>query len=474
MGVLHFAVATVLVWHVAANESSCQRADETTLLQGVVGHHKMQSQPPPDGVQLASLASVAAHAWRFLYPLVIMAETRGRMPFNRITHKRTLSRPWDRQVVKPNVDTLYSTFWFDLPPNANFLEIHVPDTQGRYYVWQFMDMWTNTFVSLGPRTTGTVAQTFRLVGPGYTGDRDDLTLTAPTRNGWVILRIVCNGPDDQGAVNALQDDFTVSYSDSGALSLLNTEPSTTPPGRVDAMDAQTFFERASEIMAAGNMPQQTTDAAMISDLASVGIVPGEVLLWSSLSSSIRLSLTQGVSLAKATLQMMTNSAPSAEWCCRIESLGNWSDNYLMRSVVANTGLGANIPEDASYVANSHDTNLDPLTGAGNYRITFGPGQLPPVNAFWSVTAYGPENYLIPNSAGVQALGDRSGLVTATDGTTTIYLRHTAPEDEALRANWLPTPADGGDFSLTMRLYWPKENVLDGSWVAPEIMPENPE
>jgi len=468
MGVLHFAVATLLVLHVAANEPSCQQADETTLLQGVVGHHKKQSQPPPDGVS-QQLANVAAHAWRFLYPLVIMAETRGRRPFNFIHHKRTLSRPVDRQVVKPNVDTLYSTFWFDLPPNANFLAIHVPDTQGRYYVWQFMDMWTNTFVSLGPRTTGTAAQNFRLVGPGYTGPRDDLTLTAPTRNGFVILRIVCNGPDDEDAVNALQDEFTVSYSHNGALSVLNTEPST-PPGRVDAMDAQTFFEYASEIMAAGNMPQDIIDSAMISDLAGVGIVPGEVLHWSSLSSSIRLSLTQGVSLAKATLQMMTNSAPSAEWCCRIESLGNWSDNYLMRSVVANTGLGANIPEDASYVTNSHDTNLDPLTGLGNYRITFGPGQLPPVNAFWSVTAYGPENYLIPNSAGVQALGDRSGLVTATDGTTTIYLRPTAPEDEALRANWLPTPA-GEAFSLTMRLYWPKENVLDGSWVAPEIMPE---
>jgi len=423
--------------------------------------------------------AVAAESWAFLYPLVLMNETltteftEGKQEgYNLISHKRAFSNASDRNVVQPNVDTLYSGVWFDLPAGDDFLTINVPDTKGRYYVWQWMDMWTNTFLSLGPRTTGMTAQSFRLVGPDYTGPMDESTLTAPTRNGFTILRILCNGPEDYAFVNSLQDGFNVSYSGGTSQSLSATQP--LPPDVVAAMGAQEFFEYASDVMAAGNMPKEE-DALMVRGLATIGVVPGETFDWKSLPLSTRTSMNVGVSAAKKIMDKVVDSrvggsGPGNPNWQHANTIGNYSDHYIIRAGIARIGLGANIKEDAFYTSAAHGSDRNPLKGDRNYTITFGPGQLPPVNGFWSVTAYDENKYLIQNPANIYALGDRSHLVSAADGSTTIHLSPSAPKDESLRANWLPTPTDAV-FSLTMRLYWPTEAVLNGSWVPPQVVPE---
>jgi len=458
MGVLHFALALCVV----AEVPNCQPGDETTLLQGVVKHH----HAPP-------LHSLARDAWTYFYPMLVMDATRGTKPSNTMLHKRTLANPSMDSVVKPNVDTLYSGLWFDVTGN-NVLTLGVPDTDERFYLWQFMDMWSNTFHSLGSRTTGTTAQTFHLVGPDYSGELTgrSTTITAPTRSGFAITRILCNGAAEYRKVWALQKGFTASYSGGHTVSLLNTAP-LPPPEFVDEMDTEAFWKKAIDLVVAGNIPREY-DEQMISKLEQLGVfpvgaIPTNPFNWNDLPEQKQTILKEGATAAKQVLKNMPDpTAPSSVsgWSRSVESVGNFGTEYGLRAYFALTALGVNLPEDAFYPQISHGSDSNPLNSANDYTITF--DQLPPVNAFWSLTAYGVDNYLIPNEPEVYALGDRSGLVEV-DGKTTIYLSSNAPDDDKL-ANWLPTPEVNGaeDFSLTMRLYSPEPQVLDGTWTPPVV------
>ena len=460
MNVWHIALAIC----VASEVPICENKDETAMLQGVVKHHNRRLEQAD-----------VAEAWTFLFPLVVMDATRGRNPPNMMLHSSTLADPSMTKVVKPNVDTLYSALWFDLP-DQTYLRIQVPVTGERFYLWQFMDMFSNTFKSLGggPATT---KQNVFLVGPNYT-DTGSLptarTFRSPTRSGFAITRILCNGPDDVSAVRKLQRKFKVKvFGGTGAPA---AHPSSVsgltlpPPERVQAMSAQEFFERAADLMAAGNKPKEDIHQPMVQKLLELGLYPFK---WDELESDEFL-IEQGVNAAKHNLNDMEDpTAPTdckACWSHSVESIGNFGDQYSLRAYFALTALGVNIPADAFYPQNSFDSKSEQLKSDKIYTMTFDP--TPPVNdgAFWSLTAYGPENYLIENENDVYAVGDRSDLVQTEDGKTIIYLSPERPADAPL-ANWLPTPADHTDFSLTLRLYSPKPQALDGTWVPPLIIPQ---
>ena len=89
--------------------------------------------------------------------------------------------------------------------------------------------------------------------------------------------------------------------------------------------------------------------------------------------------------------------------------------------------------------------------------------------FWSVTAYGDDDFLIDNPVDRYCINDRSDLKANDDGSVDIILSEDAPENTT---NWLPV-GDGG-FHLYMRIYTPDMDALD-TWTAPtitEIAPSN--
>ena len=130
------------------------------------------------------------------------------------------------------------------------------------------------------------------------------------------------------------------------------------------------------------------------------------------------------------------------------------------------GLGANLPEDAFYPATFVDANGTTLTGAHQYVIHFAANGTPPVNAFWSITMYNSRNFLVSNALDRYAISPHLGNLTYNaDGSLDIYIQNTSP-GPAKQANWLPAPPDA--FHLVMRLYWPQEAVLNGSWVPPAV------
>ena len=139
--------------------------------------------------------------------------------------------------------------------------------------------------------------------------------------------------------------------------------------------------------------------------------------------------------------------------------------YLKRAVITMVGLGANSPEDAVYPILLADADGKPLAGDNDYVIHFGKDELPPVDAFWSVTMYDAKGFQAANSLDRFAIGDRDPLQYNADGSLDLYLQHQSP-GTGQEANWLPAPK--GPLGITMRLYSPKSSVLTGTWAPPAV------
>ncbi len=147
-------------------------------------------------------------------------------------------------------------------------------------------------------------------------------------------------------------------------------------------------------------------------------------------------------------------------------LGRYGTKYLYRAAWTFFAVGGNLVQDAIYPLTLTDTDGKKLTGASKYVLRFAKDQIPPVDAFWSLTLYDADTFLVPNALGRYAVGDRSGMKLGDDGSLTIYLQNESPGAEK-KANWLPTPKDGG-FKLALRLYVPKKQVADGTWTPPAV------
>jgi hypothetical protein len=127
---------------------------------------------------------------------------------------------------------------------------------------------------------------------------------------------------------------------------------------------------------------------------------------------------------------------------------------------------ANRPADACYPVTEVDADGKPLDGANRYLIRFaGKDDLPPVNGFWSLTMYNAEYFFVANPLNRYTLSQRDKLQANADGSIDLYIQKDSPGKEK-EANWLPAPE--GKFILMLRLYWPKEAFLDGTWKPPAV------
>ena len=468
------------------------------------GEQKSASTPSPDAVKAPADADAKAKAAAaeakeqealkagveavvYGLPLVIMDITKEKTtnvakpegfaaPINQFVNVRAFPDASFKDVVRANVDTLYSSAFLDL--SAEPVVLSVPDTQGRYYLIPMIDAWTNIFASPGKRTTGTKAGHFAITGPGWSGTlpKGVTELKSPTNMVWIIGRTQTNGPKDYAAVHKVQDGYKLV-----PLSAFG-KPYTPPPGTVDPaidmktppveqlkkMTAEAFFTRMAMLLKAN--PPPASEAPLLDKLKAIGIVPGEKWDASKLDPAVAKGMSQSVSVALEKLEAASKEtgAPINGWRVPPMILGNFGSEYGPRAVVALIGLGANLPQDAVYPSAFVDGEGKPLDGANRYVVHFDKDATPPVNAFWSITMYNADSFFVANPINRYAVSSWMPFKKNTDGSLDLYIQHDSPGKDK-ESNWLP--ADAKSFNVTLRMYWPKEkapSIIDGTWKPPAV------
>jgi hypothetical protein len=233
------------------------------------------------------------------------------------------------------------------------------------------------------------------------------------------------------------------------------------------MNASEFFQATQKLLVTN--PPHPQDAPLMKQLARVGIVPGRGFDPDALGAEGRQAFEQGAKMAADKLATLGAQAGAGEringWSSGFSgSTGRYGIHYDARAAVARLGLGALPPEEAIYYSCCQGT--EQLAGEHGYTLHFSAAQLPPVHAFWSLTLYGEDGYFVANAIHRFAIGDRDALKFNSDGSLDLFIQHDAPGDER-DGNWLPAPS--GRFNLSLRLYWPSEDVLRGRWKPPPVM-----
>jgi hypothetical protein len=463
------------------------------LALGACGRGPEPGEPAPASDTGAAAAEQAAleagiEAVAYGLPLVIMDATRRKAtnvaaagpqaaPVNQFAHMTAFPDASFRDVVRANVDTLYSAAWLDLSREPMVLS--VPDTGGRYYLMPMIDAWTNIFASPGKRTTGTGAGSFAITGPGWSGTLPEglQRLESPTNMVWIIGRTQTNGPADYAAVREIQAQYRLvplsaygkPYTPPAGVVDPAIDMSLAPVEAVGRMDAAQFFDTLARLMQ--DNPPPPADAPVLAKLATIGVVPGQKFDPSTLDPAVARGLERALpaALAKLTAASQQVGAPVNGWRIPSMNLADFGTDYGTRAVVALVGLGANLPADAVYPSAFVDADGQPLDGSHRYVIHFDKGQEPPVRAFWSITLYDRDSFFVANAAGRYALSSWMPFVRNADGSLDLYVQAESPGRDR-EANWLPAPA-AGPFNLTLRMYWPSEaapSIVDGSWQPPAI------
>jgi hypothetical protein len=354
--------------------------------------------------------------------------------------------------------------------------VSAPNTNGRYYLLPMLDMWSDVFAVPGKRTSGTTAANYALVPPGWRGrlPANVEKIEAPTSYVWIIGRTQTNGPKDYAAVHKVQDGYKLTplsrWPRAPEAVRVKIDPSVdmkTPPlTQVNTMPADRYFAYAVDLMKAN--PPHSTDWSSLARFKRIGIVAGKQFDASKLSPEVRAALTQG---AAAGLKLMQEKVPTLArvtngWQMNTDTMGVYGNYYLKRAIIAMVGLGANQVEDAIYPLNVGDADGKPMTGDQKYVLRFEKGQLPPAGAFWSLTMYDAEGFQVANPINRFAIGDRDALKYNADGSLDLYIQSTSPGADK-ESNWLPSPKSG-PLGVTMRLYAPKPQALDGRWNPPAI------
>ena len=433
----------------------------------------MNNPTPQEAKQIAEQAYIFAFSmlenYKTMYAFSINKDLPSfRAPFNQFFHMRQLLGPEFTEVVGPNNDTLYSTAWLDLGTEPIVLSLPgIPDN--RYYVIQIVDMYTFNVEYIGARTTGYQAGKYLFTGPGWNGPTPqgiDGVRRTEGRFLFLLARTAVSGIEDVPAVNALQDQYTLTPL-SAYLGQTAPEPAPAPafppynPEKAASIEFISYFN-----FLLGQLDPGRDERPLLKKWAQIGVQPGGTFDPQALAPDVRQAVAEGVAAAheKIKAESLRVGRNVNNWTLIGEGFGYRSmvgGKDLLRAAANMVGIYGNNPEEAYNFSGAKDGDGEPLDASKhNYVIHF--ETPPPVKAFWSVTMYKlPVPLFVANSIKRYSIGDLTpGFTPNEDGSVTIYLQHASSGSEK-EANWLPAP--DGPFALALRIYWPGQAVLDGKW-----------
>jgi hypothetical protein len=401
-------------------------------------------------------------------------------PFNEIKNEARVFTYQDTAIITPNSDTPYSFAWLDL--RAEPIVLSVPAVErSRYYVVQLIDGSTYNYGYIGSRATGAEAGDYMVVGPEWQGETPSgikRVFRSGTQFSLAGFRTQLLSADDMPNVIAVQ----AGYKMQPLSAYLRQQPASAAP-TVDfppidkALARSNFFEFLDFVLQFA--PPTANEAAFRADLARIGVGPNKTLAFKDLPSELKQEIVAGMQAgqAKVAEAVATAGANINGW--RVSALlgdaAFFNGDWLRRAAGAQAGIYGNSEVEATYPITRTDADGQPLDGSrNNYTLTFGAGETPPVNAFWSVTMYdGKTQLLIQNPIDRYLINSpmAPSMAKGADGSLTLYIQNKSPCQDK-EANWLPAP--NGPIYLVMRLYWPKDTppsilpVGQGTWRPPGI------
>ena len=394
-----------------------RRREMLTYGAALLGAGAARAQRPAGGVY--GLRDAAREAWIYTLPLNEVANVRGRIlglgaRANIFYPQRALAGPEARTVTTPNNDTVYATAFIDLAKGP--VTLVQPDLGDRYASFALMDMWSDNFAVLGARTTGPEGGRFTLVGPDAAAAG---ALRSPTPWVWALARVVVNGPGDLDAARTVLGGYHVEGGAPG--------PQAAKGARRDG-PWQDYFTAVSGLLAEN--PAPATDLGVLRRIGplglGVGFDPGRF------TPAQQAEIAAGVADAIALVRNGgLGSDEKNGWLFQAADTGEFFQDYLGRARVALGGLAALPPEEAMYLTAMSPAGQRSFDGEGVYRLRFAADQLPPVNAFWSLTMYEAtadgQFFLTANPIHRYAIGDRTpGLVRGADGSLSLWISRVDP------------------------------------------------
>ena len=402
-------------------------------------------------------------------------------PFNEINNEHRVATPEDTAVITPNSDTPYSFVWLDL--RAEPMVISVPAVEKkRYYSVQLIDGNTYNYGYIGSRATGNDPGDYLVVGPDWKGEKPagiKKVFSSTTPFALTLFRTQLFNAADMPNVEKVQAGYKVQ-----PLSAFLKQPAPAAAPKIDFVPATTagikenFYEYLSAALQF--VPPSPEDKDIRAKLASIGIGPGKTFEFKDLSlehkAAVLLGLKQGDDKVDKFLSSGTKVINGWNVSALFGDRAFFNGDWLLRAAAAKGGLYGNDAVEAMYPYTRIDAAGEVLDGSKhNYTITFPAGQLPPVNAFWSVTMYdGKSQFLIKNPINRYLINSPMlpGMKKNADGSLTLYIQKDSP-GKAKEANWLPAPND--TIYMAFRLYWPKDtppSILppgEGTWKPPGVV-----
>lgn len=429
-------------------------------------------------VELESPVAIAEEAFIYGIPLVTMDVTRrqatytlqpilGKMeaPLNQFSHLPVFPDSDFTSVVRPNADTFYSNAWLDLSEGA--VTLSLPAGIERYHLLPMLDGYSNVIASPGTRTSESKGGEYFITGPGWNGvvPNNVSHIKSPTNYVWIIGRTeVRDEQDGREVVYPIMKSYTLTPPAGYKAPALEKEiPQGDPNSIVENMAIDEFFNYMNRAFV--DNPPLEIDAPIVERMRKIGIGKGLEFKLSDFTVEQQEELKQIPKNIIYMLNARQAEMPIVNGWATLEDTGDYGTDYVHRAHVTRFGLGANLPEDAIYPTGIFDADGEPFHGDNKYVITFEKDKLPPAKAFWSLTMYNSSGFFVPNEMKRYALGDRSDLKLNEDGSLDIFIQTEDPGGDKTQ-NWLP--AEKGRFSLTLRVYYPKDEMLNGTWKAPAI------
>jgi hypothetical protein len=395
-------------------------------------------------------------------------------PWNQIWNSARVFTPADTAIQTPNSDTPYSFVGADLRSEPLVLTVPAMEKE-RYFSVQLIDYYTFNFDYIGTRTSGNGGGSFLLAGPGWKGDAPkgvEKVFRCETELAFPTYRTQLFDPSDIENVKKVQAGYKVQ-----TLSAFLGQPAPKAAPAIDFIKPLTpaeektspqFFDILNFVLQF--CPTVPSEEALMARFAKIGVGAGKTFDASKLSPEMKTAFEQGtadawVALAGLKKDVEEGKVNSGDVFGTRQYLKN---NYLYRMGAAALGIYGNSKQEAMYPAYYVDATKQKLDGTNRYTLRFAPGQLPPVNAFWSLTMYDePQSLLVANPLNRYLINSPMlpQLKRDADGGLTLVIQNESPGKEK-EANWLPAPK--GPFSVLMRLYWPKEAATDGKWKQPPL------